>query len=606
MIEGVLAAFRKEPQRNMASVEPNDGGGYCECELCAALGSASDRTFLLASHIAEAVRKEFPDKWAGLYAYAFHCEPPRERMEPGVYVQVTTGFRYTKLSFDEQVTAFRRQGARLGVYDYFSVYAWDWDLPGKAKGGRVYELADAIRHYRDLGLSTYDAESACNWGPNGLGYWMASKLMWNPDLDAQALVADFTTRAFGLAAEPMRRLYERWATGERFSPRGLKLALLDLQEAYAKESAPAVRARLDRVAMYLHYLRLWLDYDRSTHGGTPEEVQRRGREAIVYCRRLMDTGLIHSYPTLFTDRFTHRFGALEKLKGLDPKQLEAWKTERTDIPTAEETAAAFAADLKQSESLPAVEIGHSPIGGKLVALAERLPQAVAAWGEVARSPMCVETGLHHFLGRKGEHLKLSFTPFDAGHTVDGHWTLRRLGEGAPVAEGDIKAEKGKVAWMEATLPSDGIFVLDPGTNYWKTAEVGFDARPLSAWAGRGDEPGQPRRPAFRLWLPRLNQPLYFFVPKGTRSFVVGLPSVGQAKTTLVLRAPGGKAVLEDKEVVTGDQVSVVVPPGADGAVWSLALSSLRCVVELYGVPPFLARHPAELLVPEDALAREGR
>lgn len=609
VIEGVLARFRKEPSPNMVSVDPNDGRGYCECEPCAALGSVSDRVFGLASIVARAVRKEFPDKWVGLYAYAFHSDPPRQPFPPGVYVQVTTGFRYTKLTFDEQVRAFRKLGARLGVYDYFSVYPWDWDVPGRAKGSRVYELANSIRHYRDLGLSTYDAESGCNWGPNGLGYWLAARLMWDPCADARALVDDFCQRAFGAAAAPMKRLYERWASGERFAARGLKLALLDLQDAYRQESDAAVRARLDRVAMYLHWLRLSLDYERAVRDAQAEEIKRSARELIVFSRRLMDTGLIHAFPMLSSEWFKHRFGALLKLKDFDAKEAEGWKTERTDIPTSEEMARLFADDLKRFEGLPAAEMSRRQWSEKLVPIAEHLPQAVKAWGEVSRSSLCVESGIHYFLGAKGEKLELAFTPFDAGHTIDGHWVLRRADEEQPVAEGDVKADKGKPAAMEATLPAEGVYALDPGTGFWRTAELGFAPRPLSVWAGRADEPstslgpgpGQPRRKEFRLWRPRLDQPLYFFVPRGAGSFVLAFPSVGQAKTHLVLRAPGGEVLLEDKEVRTGDQLSVFVPPEHQGAVWSVSLASLRCVVELYGVPPYLARHPGELLVPIEAL-----
>jgi len=604
--DGVLAGFRKDPKRTMASVEPNDGGGYCECQRCVAEGSVSDRVFLLASRVAKGLREQFPDKYVGLYAYAFHCEPPREPLAPGVYVQVTTGFRYTKLSFDEQVTAFRKLGARLGVYDYFSVYPWDWDLPGAAKGGRPYQLAADLRHYRDLGLSSYDAESSCNWGPNGLGYWMTSKLMWDPELDPKELAADFCQRAFERAAEPMRRLYDRWASGERFAARGLKLALQDLQDAYRREDGPAVRARLDRVAMYLHWLRLCIDYEHAARSGPSESIIERAHELIVYSRRLMDTGLIQTFPMLFTEFFKPRFGALERAKGYDAKAAEAWKTERTDIPAAEETARLLADDVKQFEPLKAAEIARTPLSEKLVALAERMPKAVAAWGNPARSPLCVESGIHYFLGRKDEQLKLELTPFGAGHTIDGHWVLRRVGEERPVAEGDAKAEKGRPASLEAAIPSDGVYALDPGTDYWKTAQLGFEPRPLAVWAGRGDEPGKPRRKPFRLWLPRLDQPLYFFVPSGTKNFVIGFPSIGQSKTALVLRTADGQTVLEDKEVAQGDQVSVEVPAGKDGAVWSLSLSSLRCLVELYGVPPYLARHPRELVVPGETLEGSPR
>jgi hypothetical protein len=95
--------------------------------------------------------------------------------------------------------------------------------------------------------------------------------------------------------------------------------------------------------------------------------------------------------------------------------------------------------------------------------------------------------------------------------------------------------------------------------------------------------------------------MFFFVPKGTRSFVLAFPSVGQTRSTVRLRLGDGTTVLEDKDVRAGDELSVTVPVGRDGAVWGLELSSLRCVVELYGVPPYVARHPRELLVPKETL-----
>jgi len=638
VIEGVLELFRREPNRIMASVEPNDGGGYCECENCKAIGTVSDQVFFFANKIAEAVRKEFPDKFVGLYAYAYHSDPPRFPLLPNVYVEVTTGFRYTNLTYDEQVQAFRNLGAMVGVYDYFSVYPWDFDLPGAAKAGRIYELASAIKHYHKLDMVSYTAESSCNWGPNGLGYWMAAKLMWNPKLDPKALVRDFCEKAFGHAAKPMQRLYERWAKGERFSARNLKLALLDLQEAYRLESDPQVRRRLNRVAMYLHLLRLWLDYDRNARWNQwgkvvtapTEEILHRAREVIVFARRIMDTGLIHTYPMLFSEWFDHRFAALKRLEGVDLKQVEAWKQERTDIPTNEEVQQLFSDDLKRFADLVAVEIEGRRYVGRLVPIVQKLPQAVKMWGEVERSPLFVENGVHYFVGRRGEKLQLTYTPFDAGHTIDCRWTLKRVdlsGKEEEVAKGEVKAERGKPATIELSIPADGIYAFDPGTDYWKAAQIGFDERPLSVWCGRHDEPGKVRQKPLQLWLPQ-NEALYFFVPKGVKHFVIGIVAGGDPYTDLVVETADGTIVVKER-VVSGDQISVIVeedvrqygeisemakhavlpahergvkvPKGKDGQIWRLRLSSLRCIVELYDVPPYLARHPAELLVPDDAL-----
>ncbi|NOY80958.1 MAG: DUF4838 domain-containing protein [Kiritimatiellaeota bacterium] len=641
IVRHALEVFRREPQRNMVSVEPNDGSGYCQCPKCRALGSESDQAFSLANIVARGVRREFPEKWVGMYAYAGHAEPPRFPIAPGVYVQITTGFRYTKLSFDAQVKAFRDLGARVGVYDYFSVYPWDWDLPGAAKAGRPVQLAVALRHYSELGLSTYSAESSCNWGPNGPGYWMAAHLMWDPAQDPRALLQDFYSRAFGQAAKPMQRLYERWGRGERFSLRTLKLALLDLKEAYAAEASPAVRARLDRVAMYLHWLRLWGDYDRSARWNQwgklvvspPEEITRRARECIVFARRIMDTGMIHAWPALHSSWFARRFAALKRIDGFEfKKTTAAWKKERTDIPGPTEVAADFTSDLQRFRDLPAVEITGRVFSGRLAPLRDRLPGAVAAWGEPPRSPLFVESGTHWFAGKAGEVLDLEYRPFDGGHTIDCRWTLRDA-DGKTMANGHAKAAKGKSVAVRVPLSKSGLYAFDPGTGYWHAAQIGgIDGRPLVVWAGRADRPGKPRRTPLRLWLPRRGAPLYFFVPKGTRHFVIGIVSGGDPFTSIRLRTADGKTVLDEKvlagsevsiiverdrreygaesaianhTVVPGHEASVTVPTGADGAIWSIELSSLRCIVELYDVPPWLARQPAELMAPEDALASRG-
>jgi hypothetical protein len=644
VIDGVLNLFRKDPKRIMASVEPNDGGGYCECENCRAIGSPSDQAFSLANKVAEAVRKEFPDKFVGLLAYAFHSDPPKFPLLPNVYVEITTGFRYTNLTFDEQVQAFRRLGAVVGLYDYFSIYAWDFDLPGAAKAGRIYELANAIKHYHELGLVGYTAEASCNWGPNGLGYWMAAKLMWRPDLDPKVLVQDFCEKAFGRAAKPMRRLYERWAKGERFSARGLLLAMQDLQEAYRLGSDPQVQQRLNRIAMYLHLLRLWLDYDRTARWdqwgklvASSEEIVAKAKECAVFARRIMDTGLVHTFPMLFTEWFDHRFAALKHIEGFDLKQTEAWKAERTDIPSDEEVQRLFEDDLRWLKRLVpiTVEIEGRRFRGRLVPIAQRLPQAVKAWGDVKRSALFVESGIHYFAGRKGETISLTYTPFDAGHVVDCRWTLRRLITGKPggendgrsIAQGVVKAEKGKPATVAVALPVDGIYAFEPGTGYWRAAQMEFDRRPLSVWCGRFDEPGEMRRMPLRLWLPR-GEPLYFFVPKGTKHFVIGIVSGGDPRSALELRTADGTAIRREgivagdqisviveqdvreygemsemakQAILPGEQLSIVVPRGEDGRIWALQIWSLRCIVELYDVPPFVARHPAELLVPEDSL-----
>ncbi len=601
VVEGVLNVFKKYPDRLMASVEPNDGGGFCECENCKKLGTVSDQVFYLANLVAKKLQKEFPGKYVGLLAYHLHSEPPSFRLEPNVHVEVTTGFRGgTRLTLEQQAEAFRKLGASVGVYDYFSVYLWDWDLPGAAKAGRYYFLAEFIKRMNKLGLTSYTAESCCNWGPNGLGYWLAAKLMWNADLDTNTLVEDFFENCFKKAKPYVRRIYERWAKAEKHTPRTLKLALMDLEEAYKVEKDPVVQARLDRIAMYLHWLVLKMDYEKTARQNPKnEEIISSAKDLIIFSRRIMDTGLIHVYPMLYTKKtFEERlFPSLMKIETFDKTQVETWKKENTDIPQTEEVRQLFAEDLKKFAEIPAVEISGRKFTGKLVPITEKYPELLKKFKDLPRSPLYLESGIYYFAAKKGEQLSLTYKPYP-GHTIDCHWKLMDFEEKL-ISEGDVKAEKGLEAAINIVIPENGTYIFDPGTTYWKAAEITFDVRPLLVWAARADEPGKPRKIAFRQWFPR-GEPLFFFVPKGTKHFVIGFPFIGRTYTKVEIKDKDGKTIYFSDKIMSGDQISIVVPEGCDRQVWSIALTSLRDTVELYDIPPFLARHPAELLVPEDA------
>lgn len=621
VIQSALTSFRNDPKLSMVSVDPNDGADYCTCAECRKIGGASDCAFHLANIVADAVRKEFPDKWVGLNAYAEHSEPPREKIHPGVYVAVTTRFRNTELTFEEQVKRIGDLGAKVGVYEYFGMIAWDWDMPGAALAGRSTMLGHLIRRYhKELNVVALDAESSANWGPSGLGYWVAARMMWNPDLKPEDLAQDFYQNAFGKASVPMKRLYERWNSGNWFVIRqGLKPALDDLAEAYKLENDPAIRARLDQVAMYAHWLRLNDDYMEtvihSINSPKPKELVQATRDLVVYTRRLLETGLIHSFILLNYDVwFQNRFSTLKSIGGMEFKDAEAWKTERTDIPKADEVAKNFADDVARYQGVLAVEPEIRTWSNDLVAIKDVLPETVKEWGTVSPSECPTKSGEYAFIAKRGEKVRVNYFPLDDNTAVDARWKLMRVGETKALAAGSVQSKNGERSRCELDIPSDGVFVLNPGQLSEKTAlgaEVNLGSRPHAAFGGRywDYDPRHVIHEEFILWNPTLAQPLYFFVPKGTKRFVIGLDG-GREFSKLVVKTPDGRSVLENDKLMqsipsyklNGQQAQVLVPSGMDGKIWSLAVESYNCTVELYGVPPYLSRHPGELLVPAEALA----
>ena len=76
LVEHAVSKARADPKADSLSMEPSDGGAWCECEACASMGSVSDRVVLLANEVAGAVNAPgLGRKYVGLYAYNRHAAP---------------------------------------------------------------------------------------------------------------------------------------------------------------------------------------------------------------------------------------------------------------------------------------------------------------------------------------------------------------------------------------------------------------------------------------------------------------------------------------------------------------------------------------------------
>ncbi len=92
--------------------------------------------------------------------------------------------------------------------------------------------------------------------------------------------------------------------------------------------------------------------------------------------------------------------------------------------------------------------------------------------------------------------------------------------------------------------------------------------------------------------------LYFYVPQGTK--LVG----GYSDSTRGRMLDGdGKLVFDFSSMDAAGYFSVPVERGQDAAFWKFEDS--RGSRMLMTVPPYLAPHPTELLLPQEVVAREA-
>ncbi len=141
-----FALEQAEKGADMVSISPPDGLGYCQCDLCLAtleggksfqnhgttFGHRPDKTlvnvtsetlFSLANRVAGAVAEKYPQTIIGCYAYSAYSHPPSFPLHSNVYLQVSSAFRRTPLSLEEQLRQLGRKTKHLGIREYFSVFS---------------------------------------------------------------------------------------------------------------------------------------------------------------------------------------------------------------------------------------------------------------------------------------------------------------------------------------------------------------------------------------------------------------------------------------------------------------------------------------------------
>lgn len=570
-----LKYLEKYPTREMVSMECSDGHGHCECPECKKLGSVSDRVFGLANHVAREVAKKYPGKMVGCLAYSDHSEPPSFALEPNVYVQLTAGFNYGRYSHDELVELWPRKCKNLGFYEYYSVWLWDFDrLPG-GNGANLTRTKTMIDRYVKAGATSFDAESGNNWGVHGRGYYLANKLMWNPDSDVAALLADFYEQAFGPAAPAMKRYYERVAPdGKPILSRGfIGEAFRDVEEAgrLAKDR-PDVLARLDHLKHYLRYVHLrWLlDHEKDK---AKQKELTVSVLTLAYRTRYEYMNHWAAMRQSFAGDAAKKFD--EPTWILNAKSSKPWIVDK--VVTREETDQWFREGLDYFQPTPVTEVKFSR---------DLVPSGFASSKPIVSQQSYQNAASYALHSRAGEPIEVEVITGVIVHYRDrppATWNLTDSA-GKQVATGKLPLD-GATHKLLLQVPKAGTYFFEGKSSAgWRLkVEPGRSATLLNLRGQRVLHLGQ-------------MQEMYFFVPKDTRSLQY-FWSGGPHKVF----GPDKKVIAEVK---TNDEVvTIPVPAGKDGQVWSLSPRA-HSQLWFFNAPNMIAASPSALLLPREVVEKQ--
>lgn len=592
IVKNAVGQVKKNTLLDSISMDPSDGGGWCECKACSKLGSVSDQAITLANETATAINQEFPGKLVGIYGYNFHSPPPNIKVHPKVVVSVATAFIKGGMSLEDIISGWAEKGATLGIREYYSVNTWDRDQPGHARGGNLDYLQRTIPEFHSKGARYMSAESSDNWGPNGLGYYFAARMLWDVSeaKNRDAIERDFLTRAFGPASPAMKDFYDQINGSKPHLVVDDQLGRMyrSLQKARVMADATEIKNRLDDLALYTRYCTLYHRY--ATADGKARQLAFEN--LIKHAYRMRTTMMIHAY-ALYRD-----LAGRDKTVSIPmdakwqvPEGKNPWKS---SVPFTPQEIETFITEGITAHKL--VELNFKPVnfGANLLPAMSRL----AIPGDLPAGEFTPGRGTQSFLtyASQPSNIELNITGGMIAHYRDrGNVKVELYKIGGESQTG----EKETLVETNASIPPDGVertiklSLKQPGL-YKIIVKDGNDRTQVNWPKGQlmtiASTQENPMNRFYGLWMG------YFYVPKGTK--MIGLFGGEHGEVRDSQDRP--HFWLNGREP---NFYSVPVPPGEDGKFWRVRYC--RGAVRLLTVPPFFAKTPGELLLPEEVLAKDG-
>ncbi len=562
----------KTQSYKMITLGPSDGPGTCNSPACQKLGNITDRVFYLINRVAKSIQKEYPDTKIGCLAYSEYIIPPTIRIEPNVYVSVTTAFNNSSYTTEQLIDIWKQKGPMVGVYDYFSWFAWDEDIPGQSTASRPVEIASQIRKYYKKGVKGYDAESSIGWVSKGLGYYEASKLMWDVNANEEKLKKEFFDLCIRKCAGIMKNLWNDWENYGFTQVRESDLARwIDwVSEAEKMETDPKVQKRIYQIKSYLHYLFVFRNYKLS-------KTEQNLLAVLTYGYRMLDFGSVSGYPAFF------ELGNRSGIEGMAWGEKAKWRTTAGPVTTSEMNSMLKEDRAKLKVAIPvnkweiAGQFKTIPLKGSYKNLVADSAQADNAFWLTDEWVVQIKTkGAQNYIEFTGDYIgdktniqpiRINVYPFTPGGNLTGL---------TPIITYDYTAEKvkNKISLQKLAAGMYTILIEDPVKIYRLKFSPSVNYSVVM-------------RPSRQLKTTSLNY-AFIYVPENVKRFNVIKSRVIKFTT------PTGRLVdlVNDKE----EDLQVEVKEGEAG-LWRIRLLADRLYIE--GIPPFVGTSPGQMLVNEN-------
>jgi len=211
LVKNLRARLRANPDATIASVSQNDWHGNCQCARCAAVekeeGSPAGLMLRFVNAVAEDIEEEFPHVAISTLAYQYTRKPPLHvKPRDNVIVRlcsIEASFcvplsHARNKPFGDDIVGWSKICDRLYVWDYVTNFR-NHIMPHpnlRVLGPNVKFFADhSVKGLFEQGAYTTNGAEMAE-----LRAWVLAKLLWNPNLDGDALIDEFIEGYYGPGA----------------------------------------------------------------------------------------------------------------------------------------------------------------------------------------------------------------------------------------------------------------------------------------------------------------------------------------------------------------------------------------------------------------------
>ena len=281
------------------SMSQSDNQFPCQCENCRAIekqyGGHSGLIIWFVNQVADAIKPIYPDKYIGTFAYQYTRQAPKGiKPRDNVVIRLCSiecCFAHSleecahNRPFIDDIRKWSEIAPHLFIWDYVVNYR-----QYLAPFPNFQVLADNIktfRKYNAIGIQEEAQYQSFGGEFSDMKSWVIAKLLWNPELDTDALTSEFISNYYGAAAPYVQKYFDLCRSlvkpdtvmgiyidhkNPLYTDEFIKEAssLIKAAVGSVKDEDETIRHRVDLVRLQTEYLRIMRNPQETASDGTKE------------------------------------------------------------------------------------------------------------------------------------------------------------------------------------------------------------------------------------------------------------------------------------------------------------------------------------------------